>query len=96
MVVKQLHNDINPEAPMPSLTIRDLPPEVHAALVRRAKDHGRSLNGEVLEVLSRAAATTTVDPDAFLREAREVRRRFGVRPIPDLDRLLGAARRGRP
>ncbi|MCK6479727.1 MAG: Arc family DNA-binding protein [Planctomycetaceae bacterium] len=81
---------------MPSLTIRNLPAGVHAALVRRAKAHGRSLNQEVLGILGREAFAEVVDPEEFIRGTREMHRRLGMKPIPNLEELLRRKREGLP
>ena len=44
-----------PEKTMPTLTVRDVPSAVHERLKRQAQAHNRSLNGELLELLERAA-----------------------------------------
>jgi len=82
------------EVPVPSLTIRNLPPEVHRALAERARSHRRSLNQELLEILTREAAAPRVDPEAFILGTRALHRRLGIRPLPDLDGLLRDRREG--
>jgi plasmid stability protein len=65
------------EAAMPSLTIRDIPEDVHAALRQEAAENGRSLNKEVLLILKTAiAGRRRQDPTETLRRARELRRRM--------------------
>ena len=43
---------------MPAVHVRNVPEEVLDALKRRAEAHHRSLNGEILEILDRAANQT--------------------------------------
>ena len=40
---------------MPSITIRNVPDEVHRAIRVRAAQHGRSTEAEIREILERAA-----------------------------------------
>lgn len=94
VMTKRSHSATIPEAAMPSLTIRNLPAGVHAALVRRAKAHGRSLNRELVEILRREAEVPAIDPREALRDLREWRRTSGVRPIPDIEVLLRGKREG--
>lgn len=42
---------------MPTLLVRNIPPELHARLKAQAKAHRRSLAGEVLEVIERGMNT---------------------------------------
>ena len=48
---------------MKSIHIRNVPPETLAALKRRAESHRRSLQGELLAILDRAAKLAP--PEAF-------------------------------
>lgn len=60
---------------MPNVLIRDLPPEVHAVLVRRAEAAGQSLQQYLVATLSSAAEMPTPD-ELFARlERQAVRRR---------------------
>ena len=62
---------------MPTLTIKDLPRQLHRQLKKRAHAHHRSLNREVLATLQNAASQSRpLDPAALIREARAVRRKF--------------------
>ena len=47
-------------ASMPNVLIRDLPPEAHAVLSRRAKDAGMSLQKYLVRELTRHALTPTM------------------------------------
>ena len=48
-------------ASMPNILIRDVPAEVHGELARRAERQGRSLQQYLTAVLTREAATPTLD-----------------------------------
>lgn len=78
---------------MASVTLKNLPPEVHSRLKERAAAHGRSLNGEILALLRSAVMAERVDTAALLASAREARKAVS-KPITDafLDK---AKRRGR-
>lgn len=60
--------------PMPSLTIKNLPADLHRRLKRMAARSGRSLNREVLACLREAAGAEPVDVPAALAEVRALRR----------------------
>jgi hypothetical protein len=57
---------------VPTLNIRNVPAGVVARLKRRAKEHGRSLNAEVVEALKEYDDRHT-RADEFLRELDELR-----------------------
>lgn len=60
---------------MATLTIRKLDDAVYARLRERAKAHNRSLEAEVRTILERdAARTEAFDVDAWLTEARRLRK----------------------
>ena len=42
---------------MPAVTIRNLSDELHRALKQRAKDHGRSTEAEIRDILKQAVDT---------------------------------------
>ena len=58
---------------MKTITLKDIPAPIHAALKRRAEMHGRSLNKEVLACLEMAVAPVRVDAQTFLSEIRAQR-----------------------
>ena len=79
---------------MITMTLKDIPPSVHAALKHRAKQHGRSLNKEALACLESVVAPVKMDVDAMLMDIRKHR---AVLPGKLTDRLLhAAASEGRP
>lgn len=79
---------------MASVTLKNLPPELHARLKERAAAHGRSLNGEILALLRSAVMAEVVDTDALLASAREARAGIKARLTDAF--LDKARRRGRP
>lgn len=63
---------------MPTITLKNVPEELHRRLKERAERHHRSLNREAIrcleEVVSEEPATpASIDPDAFLAELRRHR-----------------------
>ena len=58
---------------MKSITLKDIPQPVHAALRQRAKQHGRSLNKEALACLEMIVAPARVNINALLLDIRNHR-----------------------
>jgi plasmid stability protein len=60
--------------PVPSITIKNLPANLHRRLRERAESSGRSLNREIIACLLEAAGAERVDGRALLAEVRPLRR----------------------
>ena len=58
---------------MATLTLKDLPADLHRRLKARAERNGRSLNREVIDCLEASFQAERVDVDALLATARRVR-----------------------
>ena len=58
---------------MKTITLKDIPQPVHAALKQRAKQHGRSLNKEALACLEMIVAPARVNINAMLYDIRNHR-----------------------
>lgn len=58
---------------MKTITLKDIPQPVHAALKQRAKQHGRSLNKEALACLEMVVAPARVNINAMLYDIRNHR-----------------------
>ena len=81
---------------MASLTLKDVPEDLHEALKAEALAHGRSLNKELIQRL-RVSLVRDRRPDAkaILAKADRLRRRMRGVSIDD-DFLDSARREGRP
>jgi len=80
---------------MPTITLKNVPEDVHAALKQRAKRHKRSLNQEAIFCLDLALARGPRDPRALLDGIRNLRSRVSVKQV-NLDWIERARRQGRP
>jgi plasmid stability protein len=79
---------------MKSITLKDIPQPIHAALKHRARQHGRSLNKEALACLEMIVAPARVDIHAMLLDIRNHRASL---PGQLKDRLIQmASHEGRP
>ena len=74
---------------MPTLTLKNLPPELHARLKALAEGNRRSLNSEILVQLEMAVAAPLIDP---VRHARELEAFVGSLPRVD-HRAIGRYKR---
>jgi plasmid stability protein len=63
---------------MSTISLKNVPEPIHAALKSRAKAHGRSLNKEIICTLERIFDSGSADPDELLNNARAVRESMGV------------------
>lgn len=81
---------------MASLTLKNIPEDLHAALKAEAEAHGRSLTKQVYVRLRLSIAEKrTGDANEHLRKARSLQRRLKGLHIDD-DFLAAAKREGRP
>ena len=80
---------------MATITLKNIPADLHRELKKRAEEHHRSLNGEILATLkSTITKTHRVDVEALIREARAARAKF-TRQISDAE-INAWKRTGRP
>jgi plasmid stability protein len=70
---------------MATITLKNIPAELHRELKKRAEEHHRSLNKEIIATLrSAASGTHRLDVSAMIREARTARTKF-TRQISDAE-----------
>jgi plasmid stability protein len=79
---------------MPSITVKNIPPELYERLKQAAKAHHRSINGEIIAIIESAVFPRRIDPEQFLAEARKLRQAFGDYVITD-EEFNQAKREGR-
>lgn len=80
---------------MTTLTVKGIPNELYALLKRRAAEHRRSMNAEILVCLERALRSAPTDPAAALDRADAVREHVTGPPLTAAD-IRRARTRGRP
>lgn len=80
---------------MTTITVKNVPPDLHALLKQSAVAHRRSLNSEILVLLERGLRGHPIDPDAWLERAQALRRRTRGHPITERE-FNAAKRAGRP
>lgn len=64
---------------MATVTVKNIPAELHRRLKGRAARHRRSLNSEIIECLREASAPARIDPEALLAKARALRAKVSPR-----------------
>ncbi len=78
---------------MKTITLKEIPTPLHAALKQRARRHGRSLNKEAIACLEMAVAPVPVNIHAMLLDIRAHRAALPGRLNGQLVRM---AEEGRP
>jgi antitoxin FitA len=62
---------------MATITLKNIPADLHRKLKKRAEEHHRSLNREVLATLRNVTnQSRRVEPAELIREARAARKKF--------------------
>lgn len=80
---------------MPNLTIKNVPDDLYEKLKENAREHGRSMNNEVISCLKRAVSGGRIDPEAFLARVDALQKELSLPPLTD--KILKKARdEGRP
>jgi hypothetical protein len=80
---------------MPTITVKNIPPDLYEKLKRAAELSHRSINSEIIACIERAVRSQPIDPDLLLANARRLRRKTASHPITD-DEFLRAKNAGRP
>ena len=62
---------------MPSLTLKNVPEEIHQRLKEQAEQHRRSMNQEAIWILEQALSPPRRDADAVIAEAEALNRDIG-------------------
>lgn len=78
---------------MATLTLKDIPDDLHAAFRLRAEMHGRSLNKEIIAALKKLAFPQPFDVASYLERARAFRKSVDFEVC--LDEVLSAVEEGR-
>lgn len=79
---------------MPNMTIKGVPQRLYLRLRRRAQQHHRSLNSEVIVCLEQAVSVTSVDAESWLAGVDRLRERLRLTPMNETA-LRQAKARGR-
>ncbi len=80
---------------MPTFTIKGIPAELYRRLKRRAAEHRRSINAEVLVCLEHALQSRRIDPEATIARLDALQARLKLDPVTE-DELRAAKTVGRP
>jgi plasmid stability protein len=80
---------------MPTITVRNIPVEVYEGLKRSANANHRSINGEIIVCIEQATGYRTVDPQATIANARQLREKTLEHRVTD-DEFTQAKEAGRP
>jgi antitoxin FitA len=80
-------------AVMPNVTIRNVPPEVHAVLSRRAAAAGQSLQQYLLAQLTEMSRK--LSPSEWIEEVAQLHSTWPERPRPSNEEIVAAVRSGR-
>jgi len=80
---------------MPTITVKNIPPELYERLKQSARANRRSINSEVIVCIEQAVGCRKVDPEAMIARARTLREKTAPYQITD-DEFNQAKRAGRP
>jgi plasmid stability protein len=80
---------------MPTVTVKNMPPDLYERLKQSAWLNRRSINSEMFICIERAIRTRLIDPDAVLAAARRLREKTAAHSISDYE-LTEAKAAGRP
>ncbi|MCW5881335.1 MAG: Arc family DNA-binding protein [Anaerolineae bacterium] len=79
---------------MATITVKNIPDDLYAALKARAEAHHRSINSEIIVCIERTVRPQRIDVEAALSQARALRRLGTGAPLSD-EELSAAKAEGR-
>ena len=64
---------------MATITLKNIPEQLHKKIKQRAVQHHRSLNSEIISCLERALGSSPIDTEALITRARDMRSKLSIR-----------------
>lgn len=68
---------------MPTITVKNIPPDLYDLLKSSAQTHRRSINSEIITCLENTLRSRRVDPDDFLARIDALHKRIPLPPLTD-------------
>ena len=68
---------------MPTITVKNIPPEIYERLKQSARRNHRSINSEIIYCLERAIYSQQINPEAILAKAQQLRSKTASHPTDD-------------
>ena len=68
---------------MPTITVKNIPPEIYTRLKQSAQANHRSINSEIIACIERAVSSQPLDSRAILSKARQLREKTAAYVITD-------------
>jgi antitoxin FitA len=68
---------------MPTITVKNIPPEIYEKLKQSAKANHRSINSEVIASIEKVVGCRHIQPDLLLATARKLRSTTASHPITE-------------
>lgn len=68
---------------MPTITVKNIPPDLYERLKNAAQIHRRSLNNQIITYLENALRSERVDPQAFLARLNALHQEMSLPPLTD-------------
>jgi len=70
---------------MPTITVKNIPPDIYDKLKRAAELSHRSINSEIIACIERAVRSQPLDPEIMLAKARNLRVITASHPITETE-----------
>lgn len=80
---------------MPTITVKNIPPDLYERLKRAAQANRRSINGEIIFQIEQALSPHRIEPEVTIMRARNLREKTAKYEIGD-EELSRAKKAGRP
>ena len=68
---------------MPTITVKNIPPEIYTRLKQSAQANHRSINSEIIACIERAVSSQPLDSGTILSKARQLREKTAAYMITD-------------
>jgi len=68
---------------MPTITVKNIPPDLYNLLKHSAQINRRSINSEILFCLEKSLRSKRVDPDTLLAEIKALHQAYSGPPLTD-------------
>jgi plasmid stability protein len=68
---------------MPTITVKNIPPDLYEQLKELAEANHRSINSEIITCIEQSVPSSRLDPDTLLANARKLREKTSGYIISD-------------